>query len=100
MKLLAHNQRIYFNQNHTKQVEFRIQQLKTLRGLLKSQEQGLYNAIYADFKKSDFDTYLTEFAVLNNELDIAISHLRRWTKTKRVSTNVVNFPGHSYIIPE
>ena len=93
-------QRAYFNQNYTKPIEFRIQQLKKLRDLLKSNERLLYDAIYADFKKSGFDTYLTEFAVPDNELDIAISHLKRWAKIKRVRTDMVNFPGSSYIIPE
>lgn len=93
-------QREYFNQNHTKPVEFRIQQLKKLRDLLKTNEKQLYDAIYMDFKKSGFDTYLTEFAVPMNELDIAIRHLKRWAKIKRVRTDMVNFPGSSYIIPE
>jgi aldehyde dehydrogenase (NAD+) len=100
MNSLVDKQRKYFDQNHTKPVEFRIEQLKKLRELLKTEEKLLYDAIYADYKKSGFDIYLTEFAVLNNELDIAISHLKRWAKIKRVNTNVVNFPGSSYIIPE
>jgi len=100
MHSIPDKQRAYFNLNYTKPVEFRIQQLKKLRDLLKSNERLLYDAIYADFKKSGFDTYLTEFAVPNNELDIAINHLKRWAKIKRVRTDMVNFPGSSYIIPE
>ena len=100
MNSIPDKQRAYFNQNHTKPVEFRIQQLKKLKELLKNNEKLLYDAIYLDFKKSGFDTYLTEFAVPNNELDIAISHLKSWAKIKRVRTDMVNFPGSSYIIPE
>ena len=100
MKYTLDKQRVYFSQNHTKPVEFRIQQLKKIKELLKTNEKLLYDAIYMDFKKSGFDTYLTEFAVPINELDIAISHLKRWSKIKRVRTDMVNFPGSSYIIPE
>jgi aldehyde dehydrogenase (NAD+) len=100
MSSLSQNQKEYFNNNHTRPVEFRIQQLKKLQLLLKSNEQMLYDAIYEDFGKSDFDIYLTEFAVLHNELDIAIRDLKHWVKIKRVRTNMVNFPGRSYIIPE
>src|ERR1700681_1287717 len=100
MNSLPENQREYFNQNHTKPIEFRLQQLKKLKHLLKANEQLLYDAIYADFGKSGFDIYLTEFAVLYNELDMAISYLKQWAKIKRVRTNIVNFPGSSYIIPE
>jgi aldehyde dehydrogenase (NAD+) len=100
MNSITDKQRAYFSQNHTKPVEFRIQQLKKLKELLKTNEKLLYDAIYLDYKKSGFDTYLTEFAVPINELDIAISHLKRWAKIKRVRTDMVNFPGSSYIIPE
>jgi aldehyde dehydrogenase (NAD+) len=100
MNSILEKQRTYFSQNFTKPVEFRIQQLKKLREVLKKEEKLLYDAIYADFGKSNFDTYLTEFAVPYNELDIAISHLKRWAKIKKVRTDMVNFPGSSYIIPE
>src|SRR5258707_14273571 len=100
MKSLLEKQKDYFNNNYTKPVGFRIQQLKKLRQLLKTNEQLLYDAIYADFKKSGFDIYLTEFAVLYNEVDIAIRDVKRWAKVKRVRTNMVNVPGRSYIIPE
>src|SRR5450432_1042899 len=100
MNSLIEKQKDYFNNNQTKPVEFRIKQLKKLQHLLKTKESLLYDAIYTDFKKSGFDIYLTEFAVLYNELDIAIRDVKRWAKIKRVRTNMVNFPGSSYIIPE
>jgi aldehyde dehydrogenase (NAD+) len=100
MNSLIEKQKDFFNNNQTKPVDFRIQQLKKLKQLLKLKERQLYDAIYADFKKSGFDIYLTEFAVLNNELDIAINRVRRWAGIKSVRTNVVNVPGRSYIIPE
>jgi aldehyde dehydrogenase (NAD+) len=100
MNSLFEKQKDYFNNNQTKPVEFRIKQLKKLQHLLKTKESLLYDAIYTDFKKSGFDIYLTEFAVLYNELDIAIRDVKRWAKIKRVRTNMVNFPGSSYIIPE
>jgi len=100
MHSIIDKQREYFNQNHTKPVVFRIEQLKKLRALINSNQQLLYDAIYADFKKSGFDTYLTEFAVPLNELDIAIHRLKRWAKIKRVRTDMVNFPGRSYLVPE
>src|SRR5450755_4528936 len=100
MNSLPEKQKEYFNNNHTKTLEYRIQQLKKLRQLLKTNEKLLYDAIYADFKKSGFDIYLTEFAVLDNEMDIAISDLKQWAKIKRVRTNMVKFLGIIYIIPE
>jgi len=73
------NKRVFFNQNHTKPVEFRIQQLKKLRGPVENtnEKTGCTMRYMADFKKSGFDTYLDlNSAVPMNELDIAISHLK------------------------
>ncbi|HEY8733274.1 MAG TPA: aldehyde dehydrogenase, partial [Puia sp.] len=100
MNSLPELQRKYFNKNHTRPVEFRIQQLKKLKQLLKTNERVLYDAIYADFKKSDFDIYLTEFAVLENEIDVAIKDVSRWARIKKVRTNMVNVPARSYIMAE
>jgi aldehyde dehydrogenase (NAD+) len=60
----------------------------------------LYEAIYSDFKKSEFDTFTTELALLYHEIALAKKHLTSWARPKRVSTNMVNFPAKSYIIPE
>ena len=45
MKYTLDKQRVYFSQNHTKPVEFRIQQLKKIKELLKTNEKLLYDAI-------------------------------------------------------
>ncbi|MBT7481452.1 MAG: aldehyde dehydrogenase family protein, partial [Flavobacteriales bacterium] len=74
--------------------------LKKLKLILKENEDKLYTAIYTDFKKSEFETYLTELSLIYNELNDAIRNLKKWSKKKRVNTNLANFPAKSYIIPE
>ena len=93
-------QKEFFNSNTTKEVDFRVETLKRLKIILKENEDKLYTAIYADFKKSKFETYITELALIYNELNDAIKNLKHWSKQKRVKTNLVNFPAKSYIIPE
>ena len=90
----------YFNSNQTKDIGFRIEQLKKLKLVIKSREKVLYEAIYNDFKKSEFDTYSTELSFIYHEVDEFIKKLPRWAKQKRVKTNLVNLPARSYIIPE
>jgi aldehyde dehydrogenase (NAD+) len=97
---LVESQRTYFNSNATKSVAFRIDQLKRLRALLKANESGIIAAIYSDYQKSEFDSFLTEFLVLYDDLDIAILQLSRWAKIQRVRTNLLNWPASSYIISE
>jgi aldehyde dehydrogenase (NAD+) len=100
MKEIVDNQRAFFNSNKTKDVDWRIQQLKKLRTILKQNESLLYQAIYIDFKKSAFDTYTYELSVIYSEIDEVISKIRKWSKPKKVKTNLINFPAKSYIIPE
>ena len=94
------SQKEFFNSNATKEVSLRIETLKKLKRILKENEEKLYAAIYTDFKKSKFETYLTEISLIYNELNDAIKNLKHWSKQKRVRTNLANFPAKSYIIPE
>jgi len=97
---IVQQQKSFFNSNATKEVNLRIETLKKLKLILKENEDKLYTAIYTDFKKSQFETYLTELSLIYNEINDAISNLKKWSKKKRVSTNLANFPAKSYIIPE
>ncbi len=97
---IVNQQKSFFNSNSTKEVNLRIETLKKLKLILKENEDKLYTAIYDDFKKSKFETYLTELSLIYNELNDAIRNLKKWSKQKRVRTNLANFPAKSYIIPE
>ncbi len=100
MKTLIQSQRDFFNTNQTKSIDFRITQLLKLRKLLQANEQILYEAIYADFQKSTFDTYTNELSILYAEIDESVRKIKNWASRKRVSTNFVNLPAKSYIMPE
>ena len=89
-----------FNSNKTKDVEFRIEQLKKLRDALKENETQLYSAIAEDFGKSKFETYVAELSFIYNEIELFIKNVNKWSKRKRVKTGLANFPAKSYIIPE
>ncbi|MBU2951358.1 aldehyde dehydrogenase [Tamlana agarivorans] len=97
---LLQQQQNFFDSNATKSVAFRIEQLKKLKGVLKSNEDLLYQAIYEDFGKSEFETYTTELAIIYHEISSYIKNTPKWSKRKNVATNLVNFPAKSYILPE
>jgi aldehyde dehydrogenase (NAD+) len=97
---IVNQQKKFFNSNSTKEVNLRIETLKKLKLILKENEDKLYAAIYSDFKKSEFETYLTEISLIYNEINDSINNLKKWSKRKRVRTNLANFPAKSFIIPE
>ncbi|AOW19481.1 aldehyde dehydrogenase [Urechidicola croceus] len=100
MPQLIEQQRDFFNTNATKDINFRKQQLQKLYDAIKSNEQLLYDAIYKDFKKSEFDTFTTELALIYNDIIEAKKKVKKWSKRKRKRTNLVNLPAKSYVIPE
>lgn len=100
MKDLILKQEEFFQTNVTKETHFRIHQLKKFKRILKENEDQLFKAIYEDFGKSAFETYVTELSILYHELNNSIKNLKKWSKRKKVSTNLANFPAKSYIIPE
>jgi aldehyde dehydrogenase (NAD+) len=97
---LIHQQRVYFNAGQTRDLQNRKKHLLLLKTLLKDNEVRLMEAIKSDFGKSAFETFATEFALLYLDIGEALKNMHRWTKPKRVSTNVFNLPGKSFIHKE
>ncbi len=99
-KELLTNQQEYFNTGVTRPISFRKKQLTKLKSVLRENETLMNEAIYADFQKSSFDTFTNELALVYLDIDEALSSLYNWSKRKRVSTNLLNFPAQSFIYPE
>ncbi|NSW44312.1 MAG: aldehyde dehydrogenase [Bacteroidales bacterium] len=97
---IIEKQRLFFYTNQTKSIDFRKKQLLLLRDALRKNEHILEQAIYADFKKSKFDTFTNELALLYLDIREALKKLPHWAKTKKVRTNLINFPAKSFIVPE
>ncbi|MFN8254070.1 MAG: aldehyde dehydrogenase [Bacteroidales bacterium] len=100
MKNVVDAQRGFFNSNVTKSIDFRIQQLRKLKETILKNENLLHEAIYADFKKSVFESYSSELGLVLTDIDEAIRKVRKWAKIKRIRTNLINFPARSYVVPE
>lgn len=84
----------------SKDIEFRKNQLRHLKNIIKQNEALLCEAIYLDINKSTFETYLTEFAFIYQEINYALKYINKWSKPKKVRTGIANFPGKSFILPE
>ena len=74
--------------------------LKELKKILRENEEGMNQAIQADFGKSSFETLATELALIYKEIKMSLLHMEEWASVKRVSTDLANFPGRSRIFPE
>lgn len=93
-------QRRFFNSNATKKVGGRIKELERLRAVLRANEQDLQEAIRRDYGKQTFETFLSEFFLIYDEIEVALNNLHAWAEPKQVATNALNQPAVSYIVPE
>lgn len=98
-ELLNAQRTFFFNQN-TKPLDFRKVKLRQLKSLIQQNEKLLYEAIYADFGKSEFDTYTTEISFVLKDIEYFLKNIDRLAKPKRVRTNLANLVGNSRIHAE
>ncbi|MCF0206913.1 MAG: aldehyde dehydrogenase [Bacteroidales bacterium] len=93
-------QRKYFASNETKNVKFRITQLKKLLAAVKKNEQALYDALWTDLHKCEPESFLCETSIVTGEIRDHIKHLKRWARTERAHSPLSHFPSTSKIIKE
>ncbi|MBI9039852.1 aldehyde dehydrogenase [Lutibacter sp.] len=94
------SQRVFFSTNQTKNINFRIKQLKKLKQAIVKYQTKIEDALWIDLHKSPEEAYLTEISIVTGEINNHIKHLKAWAKTKRVSTPFHLLPSYSKIIYE
>lgn len=97
LKEKINKQREYFSTGETKDINFRIEKLKKLRDVLKSEEEKVFEALKKDLMKSSFESYVTEVAMVYDEINMHIKNIKKWSKKRRVKTPLVQFPAKSFI---
>jgi len=95
-----HKMQEYFTSRVTYTYEYRKQQLIKLKKTLYKYEKDIYAALYTDLKKNPEECWITEIGFTISEINYALKNLRSWMRQKSVGTNLLNFPGRSYIVHE
>jgi aldehyde dehydrogenase (NAD+) len=81
-----------FLSHKTKNIDFRIKQLKKLKTAILEFENKLSIALFKDLGKSKIEAYTSEIGFCLYELSFHIKNLKSWTKPKTVSTDWRIFP--------
>ncbi|MEA5580903.1 aldehyde dehydrogenase [Nodularia harveyana UHCC-0300] len=92
-------QREFFQTGKTKNINFRLEKLKILKQIIVENSPAIIQALKADLKKPEFETYATEIGVVG-EIDYAIKHLKNWTQPKKAAVPWKFFPYSAKIYPE
>lgn len=84
----------------TKDISFRIKQLKNLARGLKEMSAKLDEAIQKDIGLSPFMNFMASTTPCLNEIEDCIRNVRKWAKPEKTNTPLPLGPAKSYIVPE
>lgn len=90
----------FFETGETKNIDFRITQLKRLKVVIQNNEELLMEALKKDLNKSQFESYAAEVGYLYDSIRYFTRNLNKWVKVKKVKTPLIHFGSKSYIYPE
>ena len=91
------NHRAFFDSQKTKDLDFRMSQLKKLKQAILDNQEKIDQALWEDLRKSPQESYLTETSIVLSEIDNHIKHLKNWARSEKVSTPIHLFPSSSKI---
>lgn len=97
---LVKAQNDFYKTQKTKDISFRLSLLKALKNEIISKENAIYDALYEDFKKSKFESFISEYGLVISEINLAIKKLKTWSKPKRVKSSILTFPSSDYVYKE
>ena len=97
---IIHNQREFFLGNSTKSYDFRIRKLDKLEKAIRENEGAILSALEKDLGKSNFESYLTEYHFVIEEISFAKKHLHKWMKKIRAGKSLTTFPAKSFYVYE
>lgn len=81
-------------------INFRKQSLIKLLQAIRAYEKEITEALYKDFKKPAFETFVTETNIVIDDLKYTINNINRWARPKKVLPSFLNFPSKEYIYSE
>ncbi|MEH1954333.1 aldehyde dehydrogenase [Nostoc sp.] len=92
-------QQQFFQTGKTKNLDFRIQQLKILQQAIENNKDNIVQALKADLHKSGFEAYFEIIGVLE-EIKYALKNIRAWTKPQKAATPFYQFLSSAQVRSE
>ncbi|WP_156964336.1 aldehyde dehydrogenase [Clostridium sulfidigenes] len=90
----------FFESKKSRDIDFRINQLRSLKSAIKKYEYKIYEALYKDLGKCEFESYTTEVGFVLSSISHTIKNLKKWAKKEKVKTPLYLFPAKSFVISE
>ena len=93
------NQLNFFESKKTFDIQFRINSLKRLKKNIIKYEAEILNALKNDLGKNAAESYMSEIAIVYNEINYCLNNISKWHKRSKVSSSIINFFSSDYILP-
>jgi aldehyde dehydrogenase (NAD+) len=71
---IFNKQKQFYSTGKTKPIQYRKNQLLSLRGAIKDNEKTILDALYDDLRKPPFEAYITEVGAVLEDLKEAIEY--------------------------
>jgi aldehyde dehydrogenase (NAD+) len=97
---ILEKQRVFFGTHRTKDVDFRIEQLKELKAAILAYEGKITKALYKDLHKSEAEAYSTEIGLCLREISCNTKHLKSWAKPLKVRSPIFFPLSKSFVLYE
>jgi aldehyde dehydrogenase (NAD+) len=97
MSEIFHEQQKLFSSGATRSFEFRFEQLTKLRDLLRKYEHEIHSALFEDLKKPLAESFVSEFAVVIDEVQHARNSLKSWMKAQCVRSPLHLWPARTRV---
>lgn len=97
---VVESQKEFFKTGQTLSVEWRIEQLKKLYSSIKKYENDIYSALKIDLNKNSFESYASEIGIVLSEITQVIRNVKKWSRTRKVSSPLVLFPSKNRVFAE
>ncbi len=97
---IVKKQKSFFRSGKTKDLNFRIQQIKKLNQLVQQHEEEIYESLNRDLNKPHYESMMVETGPFYAEVKHTLKHIREWAAPEIVPTSLFNTPGASKIMRE
>lgn len=97
---LVQTQRNFFNTHKTKDSQYRKQALMVLRQSILKHKDEILQALQEDLGKHLVEGYMSEVALVLEEIKCAIKDIEKYCKPKKVTTPITHFLGKSEVYYE
>ena len=100
IKSVFNKQKEFFYLGKTNDINFRIDNLRKLKEVIKVNENKILEALNKDLGKSNFESYATEIGIVYDEIDVHIKNIKKWARRERKKSSIIYYPSKSYVYKE